>query len=209
MKRLAILGASGHGKVVADCAEYAGWDEVVFFDDAWPKMEKNSHWLIVGDTKTLINTLTQYDGVIVAIGNNSIRLKKQRKLAIECAPLVNIIHPKAQISQYVKMGIGCAVMPGAIINIDTKIGDSCIVNTGATVDHDCVLGDAVHICPGSNLAGEINIGDLSWIGIGSTIIQQINIGQNTFIGAGSVVTNDIDGNSTMVGNPARLLKSKK
>lgn len=30
---LAILGAGGHGRVVADCAEAAGWDRFVFFDD--------------------------------------------------------------------------------------------------------------------------------------------------------------------------------
>jgi hypothetical protein len=39
--RLAILGASGHGKVVADAAGLAGWDEVVFFDDAWPGLTQN------------------------------------------------------------------------------------------------------------------------------------------------------------------------
>ena len=32
MPKLAILGASGHGKVVADIAELNGYD-VVFFDD--------------------------------------------------------------------------------------------------------------------------------------------------------------------------------
>ncbi len=38
MSRLAVLGASGHGKVVADCAELVGWSDIVFFDDAWPKI---------------------------------------------------------------------------------------------------------------------------------------------------------------------------
>lgn len=36
MRKLAILGAGGHGKVVADTAECCGWEEVFFFDDAWP-----------------------------------------------------------------------------------------------------------------------------------------------------------------------------
>jgi hypothetical protein len=44
MKRLAILGASGHGKVVADTALSAGWAEVVFFDDGWPGLQANGHW---------------------------------------------------------------------------------------------------------------------------------------------------------------------
>lgn len=41
---LAILGASGHGKVLADIAELTGWDKVVFFDDAWPEVQRNGAW---------------------------------------------------------------------------------------------------------------------------------------------------------------------
>ena len=37
MNCLAILGASGHGKVVAEIAELQGWKKIVFFDDAFPK----------------------------------------------------------------------------------------------------------------------------------------------------------------------------
>jgi len=48
MKRLAILGASGHGKVVADTAECCGWQAVEFFDDAWPQRQGNGAWLVVG-----------------------------------------------------------------------------------------------------------------------------------------------------------------
>lgn len=31
MKKLTIIGASGHGKVVADIAKLNGYDEIVFF----------------------------------------------------------------------------------------------------------------------------------------------------------------------------------
>ena len=44
MKRLAILGSSGHGKVMADTAECSGWEEVVFFDDEFPQ-KKNARTL--------------------------------------------------------------------------------------------------------------------------------------------------------------------
>ena len=33
MKSIAILGASGHGKVVAEIAELCGFDSIIFFDD--------------------------------------------------------------------------------------------------------------------------------------------------------------------------------
>ena len=205
MKCLAILGASGHGKVVADCAETAGWNEIVFFDDAWPRYEVNGAWNVIGDTEILLNNLSNYDGVVVAIGHNSTRLKKQTDLLAHDAPLVSIIHPGAQISQYVQLGVGSVVMADAVINVDSKLGVSCIVNTGAIIDHDCILGDGVHISPGANLAGGVVVGDCSWVGMGSNIIQLINVGKDVIVGAGSVVINDIDDSCTVVGVPAKYL----
>ena len=205
MKRLAILGASGHGKVVADCAECAGWKEIVFFDDAWPKCEVNGAWFVIGDTEALLNNLSDYDGVVIAIGDNSIRLKKHAELLAFDASLVSIVHPNAQISQYVQLGIGSVVMAGVVINVDSKLGCSCIVNTAATIDHDCIFGDGVHISPGAHLAGGVNVGDRSWIGIGANISQLVTIGEDTIVGAGAAVINDIDAQCTVAGVPAKLL----
>lgn len=205
MKRLAILGASGHGKVVADCAESVGWKEIVFFDDAWPKCEINGAWSVIGNTEVLLNNLSDYDGVVIAIGDNSIRLKKYAELLANDASLVSIVHPDAQISQYVQLGIGSVVMAGAVINVDSKLGVSCIVNTGATIDHDCVFGDGVHISPGAHLAGGINVGNRSWIGIGANICQLVTIGEDTIVGAGAAVISDIEGRCTVAGVPAKII----
>lgn len=205
MRRLAILGASGHGKVVADCAECVGWKEIVFFDDAWPKLEVNGAWNVIGDTDALFNNLSDYDGVVIAIGDNSIRLKKHVELLAHDAPLVSIVHPDAHISQYVQLGIGSVVMAGAVINVDSKLGCSCIINTGATIDHDCQFGDGIHISPGVNLAGGVVVGEKSWIGIGATVLQLINIGKNVVVGAGSVVVKNVADNLTVAGVPARIL----
>ena len=105
MSKLAVYGASGHGKVVADCAEYCNWNEVYFFDDTWPQCKNNSHWEIIGDYPSLLSTLADFDGVIVAIGNNLIRYEKLLHLKENSAPLVTLIHPSAQISQYTTIGI--------------------------------------------------------------------------------------------------------
>jgi len=209
LNRLAILGASGHGKVVADSAERAGWKEIVFYDDAWPKCSMNGMWPVIGDTKTLLNNLLNYDGVVIAIGNNSTRLKKHAELLTHGVALVSIVHPGAQISQYVELGVGSVVMAGAVINVDSKLGASCIVNTGATIDHDCTLGDGVHISPGANLAGGVVVGDCSWIGIGANIRQLVKVGHETVVGAGAVVVKDIVGKCTVAGVPAKLLSKNR
>ena len=50
--RLAILGAGGHGKVVAEAAELIGWCDIVFFDDAVGKC-RLTEWEVIGDTAAL------------------------------------------------------------------------------------------------------------------------------------------------------------
>ena len=203
MAKLAILGASGHGKVLADIALLTDWKEIDFFDDRWPEIAQLECWSVVGNTQRLVQQLDNYDGVIVGIGNNAIRLEKQQWLEQFSAPLVSLIHPNAVVSSFVSIGIGSVVMANAVINPFSSIGRACIINTGSTVDHDCYLSDGVHISPGSSLAGGIKIGSRSWVGIGTNIIQLIEIGDDVIIGAGSTVIHSISSFQKVAGTPVK------
>ena len=201
MKKLAILGAGGHGKVIADIAQASGWSNIVFYDDL--NTEKmNGAWPILGTFATLLSSLGNYDGVIVAIGNAEVRWSRQSALTNAGAIMATLIHPSSSISEYATLGPGTVVMPGAVINIGAKVGEACIINTGATVDHDCEIGYASHICPGVSLAGSVSVGSFSWIGIGSSVCQGIRIGSGVLVGAGTVVIRDVENDLKMVGNPA-------
>jgi sugar O-acyltransferase (sialic acid O-acetyltransferase NeuD family) len=205
MKSLAILGASGHGKVVADCAGALGWQRVAFFDDAWPDRQMNGIWPISGDTAGLVASLGNYDGVVVAIGNNHVRQQKLALLQQSGAPIVSLVHPAAVVSQYASIAPGSVVFAGAVINVDSILGMGAIINTGALVDHDCVLGESVHVSPGAALAGGVRVGDRAWVGIGAAVRQLVSVGADATIGAGAVVVKDVASDSTVVGNPARVL----
>ncbi|HIF9494417.1 TPA: acetyltransferase [Photobacterium damselae] len=203
MARLAILGASGHGKVLADIALQTGWSDIDFFDDRWPLLSQLEHWSVAGNTEVLFEYLDSYDGVIVGIGNNNIRLIKQQQLEQRNAKLTSLIHPTAVISQSIALGLGSVVMANAVINPFVSIGRACIINTASTVDHDCQLSDGVHISPGAHLAGGIKIGSRSWVGIGANITQLIEIGDDVIVGAGSTVIHSISSFQKVVGTPAR------
>ncbi len=205
MKRLAILGASGHGKVVADIAECCGWQQIDFFDDAWPGIEKNGGWQVVGDTEILLSQLLSYCGVIVGIGNNEIRHHKLQILVAAGANLVSLFHPSAIISRYTSIGAGSVVMAGVIVNADTVIDQGAILNTGCSIDHDCLLGSCVHISPGARLAGNVCIGDKSWVGIGAVVRQSTVIGVNVIVGAGAAVVSDLPDGVTALGVPAKSI----
>ena len=205
--RLLILGASGHGKVIGDCARSTGlWNELVFYDDRYSAITLCGPWPVAGKCNTLFYDCREGDQTFVAIGNANTRLTWLRKITSVGIAVATIVHPKAVISPSAILGEGTVAVAGAIVNMDVSVGKGCILNTGSTVDHDCVLEDGVHICPGANLAGEVHIGSSSWIGIGSTVCQCLKIGARVTVGAGAVVTKNIMDDMTVVGVPARPQK---
>lgn len=205
-KRLALLGASGHGKVVAETALCVGWEKVVFFDDAWPTAAYNGHWPVLGNGAMLLERLHEFDAVMVAIGNCQVRLRKQQELMAGGARMATIVHPRAWVSAHATLGAGTVMMAGAVVNADARLGEACIINTGATVDHDCELADGVHIAPGAHLSGSVSVGRGAWVGVGAVVRQGIAIGAGAMVGAGAVVVRPVPEDTTVVGNPAMRLQ---
>jgi len=205
MKRLAILGASGHGKVAAEIAELTGWEEIVYYDDAWPSLNFVGAWKVAGNADDLQRDIHSFDAFFVAVGSNSVRWKLFSQLACLTVKAETLVHPSAVVSQYSSIEEGTVVMANAVINPFVTVGPAGIVNTGATIDHDCVLGHAVHISPGANLAGEVAVGHQSWVGIGANIKQQIVIGESVMIGAGATVVHNVGDGLTVIGTPAKVL----
>lgn len=198
VKRLVIIGASGHGKVIADIAVKNGYEEIVFLDDN-ENIKECAGFPVVGKTGQVV----EMDGdKIVAIGNANIRERIQEGLN----NVVTLIHPDAVVSRRVEIGAGSVVMAGAVINSDVVIGRGCIINTGASVDHDCRLGDYSHVSVGAHVAGTCEIGKRTWIGAGATVSNNVNICGDCMIGAGAVVIKNIDKPGTYVGSPARKIK---
>jgi sugar O-acyltransferase (sialic acid O-acetyltransferase NeuD family) len=207
MKKLIIIGAGGHGRVVADCAQQQGkYSQIVFLDDCFHERKENSEWQVIGSVKDYPTYVDDAD-FVVAFGNNRLRKDILNQLKKAKANIVSLIHPKALVSPHTIIGKGVVVFANAVINIGASIADGCIINTAATVDHDCELHQCVHISPGVNIAGGVHIAQLSWIGIGSTIVECITLADNTQVGAGAVVTQSTQANSLYVGVPAKRVRS--
>lgn len=202
--KLLIIGAGGHGKVVADIAlKMNKWKSISFLDDDEAIRDFNGI-KIIGQFSMAHSYINEYE-LFVAVGNNKLRENIQEKLEAAGATIPVLVHPKAVIGEEVELGAGTVVMAGAAINCCTKIGKGCIINTGATVDHDNVIEDYVHISPGANLAGNVKVGKSSWICCGCVVSNNINICSCCIIGAGAVVINDITGEGTYIGIPAKKM----
>jgi len=190
LRKLLIIGASGHGKVCADIAEKMGrWDEIVFADDH--PME-GFPYPIIGDS------LIPWDGdCFIGIGDGEIREKLSKGRS-----LVTLIHPSALIGDRVQIGIGSVVMAGAVLNPDAIVGEGCIVNTCASIDHDCVVENYAHVSVGAHLCGTVHVVKGTWIGAGATVKNNVSICGGCMIGAGAVVVKNIEEPGTYVGVPA-------
>ena len=192
---LRIIGAGGHGKVVADTAEACGYSDIVFLDQIWPERTENGRWKIIGKPNQSDVTL------FCAVGKNDIRARMFEDYHLNNSPV--LIHPSAILSPTVKMGPGALVVAGSIVNADTSIGRGAILNTACSVDHDCLIGDFVHISPGAHLAGDVRVGDGTWIGIGAVVREGVRIGKNVIVAAGAAIIRDIEDGARVGGVPAR------
>lgn len=205
MKKLIIIGASGHGKVVADIAQKTKkYSEICFVDDNSGAKECMGYE-VIGTCQDIDKWIPGAE-FFVAIGNSHIREKLISLLLEKKASIATLVHPQACIAEHVEIGLGTVVMAGAVINPDTKIGRGVIVNTSSSIDHDSVIEDYSHVSVGAHLAGTVHVQQHTWIGIGAIVSNNINICEECTIGAGAVVVKNIDEKGTYVGVPARKIK---
>jgi sugar O-acyltransferase (sialic acid O-acetyltransferase NeuD family) len=205
--RIVIIGAGGHGYVVADilrtaraAQETPRFDIVGAVDDN-PALTGS----LMGDIPILGTTQAlskiPHDAVVVAIGDNAIREQMSIKLA---APLYVARHPNATVGAAVEIGPGCMIAAGVVIAPVVMIGTGVILNTRCSVDHHCLIGSFAHIAPGVTIGGDVTIGVRALIGIGATVMPGRKVGANSIIGAGAVVVDDIPDGVVAVGVPAKI-----
>ena len=202
-KKVVIIGAGGHAKVIADIIEKSKDIVLGFLDDNIETGKKIiCQYKVLGKIEDCLQIERQDNDVefIIAIGNNSIRKQIANKYKVK---YYTAIHPSAQIGLEVNIQKGTAVMANACINTSAKIGKHCIINTGAIIEHDNEIKDYVHISPNASLAGTVKVGENTHIGIGAVVKNNIDICSNAIIGAGAVVVKNIEEEGTYVGVPAR------
>ncbi len=205
-----IIGAGGHGRVVLDIMQHEGRHEVVGFLDSNPDLHGRlmDGVEVLGPIQRLAGLKEQgVRGAIVAVGHNGTRRSFGEQVQRLGHELVSAVHPSANIANNVSIGRGVVVAAGALVCAHCQIGDGVILNPGCLVDHETMIGTACHLCPGVKIAGRVTIESGAFVGNGATVIQHVRVGHDSVIGAGAVVLKDVPPMSTVVGLPAREIKS--
>lgn len=206
-KRIYLIGAGGHGKVVLDALLLNGIDlgSVFVHDDKQGIQPKGFLGKDVVTPAVIEDMGNQY--FHVSIGNSKNRFRVHHAVMMLGAIPLSVVHPRSYIATSASIGEGAFVAAMAVAGPSAVVGTGSILNHGAVVDHDCIVGNFCHIAPNATLAGEVHVGDGVLIGAGANVLPGVFIGENAVVGAGAVVTRDISAGEIYVGVPAKKLRS--
>ena len=202
-QKVIIIGASGHGKVIADIVLESGDKLLGFLDDGKEPGDTVLGFPVLGR----VADYARYSeaAFVIAIGSAAVRERIAKTL--DGADWYTAIHPRAQISRLnVEIGAGTVVMANAVVNPGARIGKHCILNTASVVEHDNRLDDYVHVSVGAKLAGTVSVGARTWIGIGAVVSNNVTVCADCMIGAGAVVVRAVKEPGTYVGVPVKKIK---
>lgn len=201
MYDIVIIGAGGHGRVVADAVIKSGDRILGFLDDTVPQDQSVLGYPVLGKICDAVN-FKEPVRFVLGIGSNTVRRE-----IVQRYPLCfhTVVHPSAVLAFDVMLGEGSVVLAGCIVNTGASVGSHCILNSGCIVEHDCVVSDFTHISPNATLCGTVHVGTLCHIGAGSVIRNNIHICDGCTIGIGAAVVKDITQGGIYAGVPARRL----
>lgn len=206
--RVAIWGASGHGRVVADAARRQGLHVVAFIDDDPVKAGAPFAGAPVLGTAALSELREVGAQLHIAVGHCRARARLAELCVQQGFRLCSVLHPSAVLADDVKVGEGSFVAAGVVVNSGTQIGANVILNTSSSVDHDCGIQDGTHVAPGVRIGGLVQIGAGAFVGIGATVSNCRQIGARTIVGAGAVVVRDLPADVVAYGVPARVIRER-
>lgn len=126
-----------------------------------------------------------------------------------------------EIGDETKIGTFVEIQKGAKIGARCKISSHSFICEGVTIEDGVFIGHGVIFVndrhpKAVNPDGRLQ-SDIDWvcqrtlvkrgasIGSGATLLGGITIGENALVGAGSVVIRDVPADSTVVGNPAKVI----
>lgn len=214
-RRIAIYGAGGFAREVAWLVEQCGEGG----DNLWVTCFVDDNPATHGSCLNEIPVVAldaareQFDctHVVGAVGSPKARQAVMEKAAAAGLEFVTLIHPRVELSRWIRIGAGTVICAGNILTTNIVLGDHVQINLDCTIGHDVVMGDYATLAPGVHVSGCVHLGRRVYVGTGAVIINgtpdnPLVIEDDAVVGAGACVTRFVPAGATVVGIPAKPLQ---
>lgn len=203
---LGIWGTGGCGRGVLPIlrGQLKPGDRLVWIDDA-PAGPVNGHPVLSFDQFLSEPAATR--AVALAIAGGLVRRRLDERCRMRRVNPLTIRAADAVEMDDVTIGEGALISSGVVFTSNIRVGRHFHANLQSIIEHDARIGDFVTFAPGVRCNGHVTIGDLAYLGAGALIRQGITIGAGATVGMGAVVVKDVADGATVVGNPARPLRT--
>lgn len=213
-RSLAIFGAGGHAREIADVAAACAGDgqdiDLLGFlvDAEFRSSSSEINGLpVLGGMEWVERHLSSVH-LIVGIGAPEARFRVVNRLTQLGASFTSLVHPSATTTRWLEVGAGSVVMAGSRLTNRIRIGDHAQISQNCVISHDVTLGDYASVYSGAVLSGNVSVGEGVLVGAGAVLIQNTRVGPWSRIGAGATVLANLGANVTAVGTPARAVRER-
>jgi len=213
MKNLLIIGARGFGREIfslaQECHGYnVDWNIKGYLDDKKDALD------MFGDLPPIIDSVENYqimpdDIFVCALGDVRQKFKYVNIIKEKGGEFLSLIHTTAIIFRDTTFDEGLILFPYTVISCNVTLGKFVTILPFSVLGHDVVLGNFCHLNSYSFMGGFVKAGDFVTVNTGATIVPEMKIGEHAVIGAGSVIIQNVPADSTVFGNPARIIKQLK
>ncbi|VVN03111.1 NeuD/PglB/VioB family sugar acetyltransferase [Pseudomonas fluorescens] len=207
-----LWGGKSKARIVEEMLKESDAGEVgIIFDNTLEAPAFETSAMFINDVAILKANLSRVTHYVVCISgaHGYARVKTAEYLERLGLIPITLIHERSFVEPTSSVGVGCQIMPGAVVHKFSKIGIHTFINTNATIDHECNIGDGVHVMGNAAITGMIEIGDYATIGTNATVLPFVKIGIGAFVGAGAVVTKDVEPYAVVAGVPAKTLRKNE
>jgi sugar O-acyltransferase (sialic acid O-acetyltransferase NeuD family) len=197
--RLFILGAGGFGRELLSWIRfYALPFEFAGFLDNHKSGEG-----VVGRIEG--HRPRKTDRYIAALGAPVDREATASQIESSGGRFTNIISPFSMLASSPPDEAGVVILGNASVGNDVEIGPHTLIQGFSVIGHEIAVGAYSTVSSFAFIGGGARIGPSVTIHPHATILPKVVVGEGAIIGAGSVVTRNVESQTTVFGNPAKLL----
>jgi sugar O-acyltransferase (sialic acid O-acetyltransferase NeuD family) len=210
MKNLIIIGARGFGREVYNLAQQtlehgSEWTVKGFLDNKHDALEAFEGY------PPVLSSVEEYvvqegDVFICALGNPADKKHYVDVILAKGGIFTNIVHPTATINRIgTAIGTGVIIGPYTYISNNVTIENFVTIQTHVAVGHDVKVGSFCQINSFAFFGGFSKVGTGSTVNPGAIIVPKKTVGEHSVVGANSSVLGNVKNNTSVYGNPAKIL----